>query len=162
MESRSKATLKKAVSEPKVVMIFNHGGKNIVWPPCILVKPGEKLTFKVAAPGSRIYFPEREIFNETGTRAVTAVGRGVMVNLGPTGTSLTVRPQGSLQKMASKTEEQVVNIPRVYPYSVYCSCGNDFAEGHSSPVLIIEPPDPSPMNTVVSEDFVRMYSARKK
>jgi len=159
---RPKARVKKANGKAKVVMVFNHAGRNMVWPPCILVKPGERVTFKVATPGSRIYFPEREIFDETGTRAMTAVGRGVMVNLGSKGTTLTARSERSLQRMASKAKQPVVNLPRVYPYSVYCSCGNDFAEGHSSPVMIIEPPDPSPMNTVVSEGVLGWYSAKKK
>jgi hypothetical protein len=145
-----------------VVMIFNHRGRNMVWPPCVLVKPGDEVIFKVAAPGSRLYFPEREVFKETCTRGMTAVGRGVMVNLGADGTALTVRSQGALQKMSGKAKKQEENLPRVYPYSVYCACGNDFAEGNSSPVLIIEPPDPPPMNTVVNEDLVRLYSPKKK
>jgi len=138
-----------------VVMVYNHRGKNMVWPPCVLVKPGETVTFKVAAPGSRVYFPEREVFKETGTRGMTAIGRGVMVNLGQDGTTLTVRPERSLRRMAGKAKQPAASLPRVYPYSVYCSCGNDFAEGNSSPILIIEPPDPSPMKTVVSEAFLR-------
>jgi len=128
----------------KVVMIFNHGGKNLVWPPCLLVKPGEKVTFKVANPGTRIYFPEREIFDETGSQSLSDTGRGTMLNLGSDGMTLTVRSQPDLQTLASQVSGSAsAQLPRVYPYSVYCSCGNDFAEGHSSPVMIIEPPEPS-------------------
>jgi len=128
----------------KVVMIFNHGGKNMVWPPCLLVKPGEKVAFKVANPGTRVYFPEREIFDQTGSQNLSETGRGTMLNLGSDGMTLTVRSQPDLQTLANRVSGSVgAQLPRVYPYSVYCSCGNDFAEGHSSPVMIIEPPDPA-------------------
>ncbi|MFZ1947034.1 MAG: hypothetical protein WAW06_05770 [bacterium] len=125
------------------VLIVSHGGKNLVWPPIVTVKPGETVIFKVVNTTAKVYFPECELFEETGTANLQGVGTGVVVALGASGGKLKVKSEQALEAVGSAASAVAggPRFPRAYPYAVYCSCGGDFAEGHSSPIMIVEPPD---------------------
>jgi hypothetical protein len=133
-----------------VVRIFSYGGKNVVWPPYVFVQPGEVVIFKPVNTEGTVYLPRPEIF-DVASAAVASTAGGIKLRVGGSSgvASIRIKSQGSAAVgSAVSTAVGIAPLvaspaPGVYPYSVYCKNANDFAEGNSSPVMIVEPPDPT-------------------
>ena len=108
------------------VTIFNYRGKNVVWPPYVVVTPKEEVVFKVVNTAATVFFPNRRIF-EKHEKAGAADG-GMVIRLTLEDPPITLKVKDGARLGA-------------YPFSVYCESGQDFAEGNSSPVMILEPPE---------------------
>jgi len=102
------------------VTIFSYRCKNVVWPPYVVVTPGDEIVFKAVNTTAMVFFPNGGIFEAHRS------GEAITLPVGGEQPKLKVRDGAS---------------PGLYPFSVYCENGPDFAEGNSSPVMIIEPPD---------------------
>ena len=134
------------------VRIISHGRKNIVWPPCVVVRQGETLTFKAINTEATVFLPKPELFEFEGNPRPSA-GEGMAASRGvfkvkdrPVAVKVKLRsaPAGVAPGGKEPAEDVRVacSLPTIYPYAVYCENGNDFAQGNSSPIMILEPPGP--------------------
>ncbi len=133
------------------VRIISFAGRNVVWPPYVVVKQGETVTFIAVNTEATVFLPKPELFElaETagpGVGEAKIMGRAVLkVKDKPVSVKVRSKPHrshpnaGIGQAGAGRLES--FPIPGIYPYAVYCENGNDFAEGNTSPIMIIEPPD---------------------
>jgi hypothetical protein len=150
------------------VMIIRRGDRAIVWPPYLAVEEGDYIKFTTVGVSAKIEFPVDLPFEpNSSTHSPTEEkpawdgvensqgGLEAIVRLDPN-TSKTVKlldshkstaladlrsPDGTLAKYG---ETMLYGNTQVYAYSVYCVEINDFAEGNSSPVVMIEPPQRPP------------------
>ncbi len=132
------------------VRIISHGSKNIVWPPCVIVKEGETVTFKAVNTEAKVFLPRPELFEfEDNPRpsggGSMAASRGVLkVKDRPVAVKVKLRSASAGVAPGGKEPPEEVRVasslPTIYPYAVYCENGNDFAEGNSAPFMVIEPP----------------------
>lgn len=126
-----------------VVVIMSYGGKTMVWPPCVVVRPGEEVVFKCLNTPAAVFLPKPEIFTVGAALASTSTAAGVTMSLSSNQAVGKLKVKGETISVGGKTTYAPGSAaPGVYPYSAYCKSPNDFAEGNSSPVIIIEPPDP--------------------
>jgi hypothetical protein len=124
-----------------VVRIFSYGGKNVVWPPYVFVQPGEVVVFKPVNTEGTVYLPRPEIFEVASAAQVASTAGGIKLRLGGSSGVASIRIKSQVSAAAGAAPLAASPAPGVYPYSVYCKNANDFAEGNSSPVMIIEPPE---------------------
>jgi hypothetical protein len=150
------------------VMIVRRGDRAIVWPPYLAVEEGDYITFTTVGVSAKIEFPVDLPFEpnssthspteeKPGWEGVENSHGGVeaILRLNPD-SSMTVKlkdhekstalaefrsPDGALTKYA---DTMLFGNTQVYAYSVFCLEINDFAEGNSSPVMMIEPPERPP------------------
>jgi hypothetical protein len=95
-----------------------RGHAEVVEPGSVVAKKNDTITFKAHESDTKIWFPKmEEIFGETNPFAVLS------------------------NKSVEKTIIKVVTKRETFPYAVYCSLSNDFAEGNSAPRIIIDPPN---------------------
>jgi hypothetical protein len=126
------------------VVIMSYRGKNVVWPPYVVVKPGEDIIFKTVGTSAKVFLAKPEAFNSVKATGLDAGTVGQTITVGTHGVRIRVKGEPSFASAAAAVEGSL-NLPYgVYPYAAYCGTPNDFAEGNSSPVILIEPPDPDP------------------
>jgi hypothetical protein len=128
------------VNKTEAVHIISYAGKNIVWPPVIVLDGGDTIRFRAVNTDATVFFKgalsfegmqnDEEILKVPKKHVLAMKVKPKVLKKGPAGG---LKPEG--------TEA----VAGVYPYSVFCSEGNDFAEGNSSPVMILEPPDDDPL-----------------
>ena len=151
------------------VMIVKRGDRAMVWPPYLTVTEGDYITFATIGVSAKIEFPldlpfepdgsthdpteEKPKWNgvensQGGLEAIIRVGQNSSVtvklkeNAKSTATAELRAPDGALKTYA---ETMLFGNTQVYAYSVFCVEINDFAEGNSSPVIMIEPPQRPPV-----------------
>ncbi len=134
------------------VRIISYRGRNVVWPPYVIVKLGETIVFKAVNTEATVFLPKPELFefeNDTGQKGEKgAPARKGVVKVKDKPVSVKVRRKPQSRKLAEGHDQATPveksyepSVPGIYPYAVYCKTGNDFAEGNTSPIMIIEPPD---------------------
>jgi hypothetical protein len=148
------------------VYIIRRGEKAIVWPPYVNAHEGDYITFKTLGVSAKIEFPFDEPFEadsspthynptpdkpswigvenaQGGLEAIVRVGVGkqVRVKLKDEGKSEALKKLRVDRVMGEAGENMAHGNVQVYSYSVFCPEINDFAEGNSSPVIMIEPPE---------------------
>ncbi|MFC1800069.1 hypothetical protein ACFL2Z_04055 [Candidatus Eisenbacteria bacterium] len=150
----------------KEVFIIRRGDEAIVWPPVLIAEADDYITFKTLGVSARIEFPFDGPFEpNNSTHQPTAEKPGwIGVENLPNGVEAGIRvgmdltttvklkaddksnalgelrdPDGVFGKSG---ESMVKGNIQVYTYSVFCVEINDHAIGNSSPVIMIEPPQP--------------------
>ena len=116
-----------------VVKISKLGDRWIVRPARVYVAPGDDVIFATEGTAVTICIPKAELFEipeagaTLGKMLTFEIGRGA---------------HGSIKikngKVAAELKRETKRIK--CPYAVYCRDGDDFAEGASSPVMIIDNP----------------------
>lgn len=109
------------------IRVFVHGGKGRVEPGHLVVKPHDTLEFVTINTDASFFFPDPGV--------VAAVRKGVNPRFG----DLKLKPAKTSAPMVF---EVIKETGGVHPFAVFCAATNDFAEGHSSPMMIIDDPDP--------------------
>jgi hypothetical protein len=136
------------------VTIFKHGGVTRVWPPYVVVKAGDSVSFRAIGTSAMLVFPHAAAFNtaqmDPGEYEKPEVGSEILIRVGMDKPVQAVT-QSSKDKMdlgglRSRWQGSAVTADncQIYAYSVFCGELNDLAQGQSSPVMIIEPPDDRP------------------
>jgi hypothetical protein len=129
------------------VNIFNVGGKNVVWPPYLLVKEGEEIVFRAINTSATILLPRPAVLLDENGEVETQTSEGVLFQIAEGERKrFRARKRDTKFKKWLKDKKLTSDYPMrgAYPYSVFCEKSADFAEGNSSPVMIFEPPDPPP------------------
>jgi hypothetical protein len=150
----------------KEVFIIRRGDKAIVWPPVLIAEEGDYITFKTMGVSAKIEFPfdgpfepNKSTHHPTETNPAwdgvenlqSGVEATVRVQMDSTTTVKLLESDkstalGELRNTSGvfgdKGENMVYGNVQIYSYAVYCLEINDFAEGNSSPVIMIEPPQP--------------------
>jgi hypothetical protein len=130
----------------KTVRIINTGGKNIVWPPCVVLTPGDDLEIYAVNTDATVTVPMPAWFDNLDADFETNTEKGVSFRLNKgKSKKFKVRKKADLEKLpGGKALAKKHGLPKTFPYAVYCDEGNDFAVGFSSPVMLIEPPNGRP------------------
>jgi hypothetical protein len=141
------------IQEHKVT-VFAHAGVAKVWPPYIVVKAGDSVKFSAVGTSATIIFPHKGAFDTDKMDAndfeEQAGGWEILLRLTTDGSAVAVTQADELKMdldgLRSRSHSTAVTEKnyQVYAYSVYCGEVNDLAQGQSSPVMIIEPPDDRP------------------
>jgi len=137
--SKPEAKKKDSAARTVTVSIINYGGKSLTWPPVAIVDGGDTIRFHAVNTDATVFIQsalsfegmekDKELF-DLPIRHILDVK--VKPNVKPDKASADLSPEG---------EDALAGV---HPYSVYCAGGNDFAEGNSNPVIIIEPPEDWP------------------
>jgi hypothetical protein len=140
-------------SQEHRVTIFTHGGVGKVWPPYLVVKAGDSVVFKTVGTSVTIIFPHAQAFDPGGSEPdnfeVSSNGSALLrIDVDDSGRVLTQADMDKvdLKGLGERTRGSTVTDLgyQIYAYSVYCDSVNDMAQGQSSPVMIIEPPEDRP------------------
>ena len=134
-------------SQERHVNILSAGGKNVVWPPYLVVKEGETVVFRAVNTSATIHLPKPAVLVDDTGNIDTQTTEGIVFQVGAgTRKRFKARKRDTKFKNWLKAKKLTKEYPirGAYAYSVYCQEGGDFAEGNSSPVMILEPPDPPP------------------
>ncbi len=148
------------------VFILRRGDKAVVSPAVLMVSRGDYLTFTTLGVSAKIEFPFDEPFEKDGSghqptvekprwtgveNAQGGIEAIVRVDLDSTKT-IKLKVEGNSKALAEirdpngvfkgRAENMVYGNVEVYTYSVFCVEINDHAVGNSSPVIMIEPPQP--------------------
>jgi hypothetical protein len=135
------------------VNIFSVGGKNVVWPPYLLLKWGETVVFRAVNTPVTMHLPMPALLGHWPEKNEETIATlktdGIMFKI-PAGGLKRFRVRD--RKFDKKLKKWIKDnkLSRAYPtrtvcaYSAFCEEVGDFAEGNSSPVMILEPPDPPP------------------
>jgi len=150
----------------KEVFILRRGDKAVVWPPLLVVEEGDYITFTALGVSAKIEFPFDEPFEaNASTHSPSAdkpgwsgvenmpAGLEAVVRVGAdSATTIKVKDAGKSAALGELRDpdgafkgsgaSMVFGNVQVYTYSVFCVEINDHAEGNSSPVIMIEPPQP--------------------
>jgi hypothetical protein len=155
-----------SITNWKEVFIIRRGDKAIVWPPVLVAEEDDYITFKTLGVSAKIDFPFDEPFEpeksshqptieKPGWDGVENLQSGfeasIRVGLDST-TTVKLKAEGKsnalgeLRNASGALKENGANMVKgnvqIYTYSVFCAEINDHAEGNSSPVIMIEPPQP--------------------
>ncbi len=115
------------MANTKTVKIFCEKSKGIVHPSPLFVTCEDSIEFKAINTAVTIFFPKEELFVE----------ENPYIKLDPQQEKY--RRVGKVTLKNKKALESLdFEIPGAYTYAVYCENMNDFAEGNSSPSMIIE------------------------
>ena len=134
------------------VNIFSVGGKNVVWPPYLFVKEDEAVCIRAVNTSVTILLPKPAVLWDPAEKLEMMSNEGVLFQIPAGGCKWFVardRKKDTKFTRWLKTKKLTKEYPvrGAYPYSVYCDKGGDFAEGNSSPVMLVEPPPgPPPRN----------------
>jgi len=133
------ATKVPKVKKTAVVHIISYPGKNIVWPPVVVLDGGDTVQFRAVGTDATIFLQGALSFEGmTEASELFKVPKKHMLEV-------TVKPLVVTEKpFEGLTPGGTEAVAGIYPYSVFCSEGRDFAEGNSTPVMIIEPPEDDP------------------
>lgn len=119
------------------VRIIHYGGKSVVVPGYVIVKPGDTVEFKTIGDSVTVIIPDKDVSEE----------RADTFDIGPGKTNdlLVMKTAYDQAKQKSEADRQkfwreTKKLPRVVPYVVYSHKARDFAEGGSVPVLLIDEP----------------------
>ncbi len=156
--------------KPKVhtVVIVRRGNRAIVWPPYLLATATDFIRFRALGVSAKIEFPLDLAFEAdpsppdyhptadapawTGVENLPG-GLEAVVRVAENGDTVVKlakqdRAVSELSTAGGSFAERAVNLVsgdvQIYAYSVFCLEINDFAEGNSSPVIMIEPPPRDP------------------
>jgi hypothetical protein len=135
---KQKPVAKKRVRTPKTVdvLVASLKKKNIVWPPVVVLDGGDTVRFQAVNTDATIFLEGALSFE--GMTQQSEVFRVPKKRI----LEITVKPDVVAQEPSGGlTAEGAEAVAGAYPYSVFCSEGCDFAEGNSSPVMLIEPPE---------------------
>lgn len=134
------------MAQKQTVRVFHSEGKNIVWPPCVALKEGDELEIYAVNTSSTVKLPMPAWLNDDTGQLATATDTAVSFKLAGGGRKkFKVRTKKELEGLkGGKALAEKHNLPRVFPYEVYCDEGKDYARGFSSPVMLIEPPNGGP------------------
>jgi hypothetical protein len=131
----------------KEVLIITVNGKNVVWPPYLVVKKLDSVVFRGVNTSATVVLPKPGLFEEEEPEETKSglAGLSFRVDKGKK-KRIKVRKNAQLRDFPGRIKETANDypVPGIYPYAVYCEDGNDFAVGNSSPVIIIEPPEERP------------------
>jgi hypothetical protein len=108
------------MNSSQIVKIYCDKSKGNVVPSPIFLKQGESFQFLSVNSNVTLFFPNLSIFDK-GHEVIRLVPRD----------SVTV-------KITSQIDPAILERSRYFPYAVFCDNANDFAEGNSSPSMIIE------------------------
>jgi hypothetical protein len=149
------------VAQERHVNIFSTGGKNVVWPPYLLVKEGEVVVIRAINTPVTIHLPRPAVLKHS-----PGAGEEIIDTLTDVGLMIEI-PEGKLVRFKArerkfdkkftgwlKSKSRSREYPKrgIYAYSAFCKKQGDFAEGNSSPVMIFEPPDPPPSKRKPGEE----------
>jgi len=136
---KPEAKKKEEESKTVTVNVLCYNGKNIVWPPVAVVDGGDTVRFHAVNTDATIFIQSALSFEgmESDKELFELPKRHTL--------DLKVKPNVKADKSSAdlSTEGQDA-VGGVYPYSVYCKDANDFAEGNSNPMILIEPPEDVP------------------
>jgi len=151
-------------SVPKVnkVMIVKRGNRAVVWPPYLAVTEGDYITFSAVGVSAKIEFPLNLAFEadgsthspteenpawsgvenvQGGTEAIVRINKSSSYTVKLTdGKDAKTELRSADSMFAESAENMLTGETQIYSYSVFCKEINDFAEGNSSPVIMIDPP----------------------
>jgi hypothetical protein len=135
VSNRPVAKKKSKSKKTETVYILSYSGKNIVWPPVVVLDGDDTVEFHAVNTEATVFLKGALSFQGMAKRAeLLEVPQRHILALKVKPNVRRKNPPGGL------TPEGTEALAGVYPYSVYCDEGNDFAEGNSSPIMIIEPP----------------------
>ena len=98
--------------------------KRVVRPGRLRVRRGDRVSFRATDTSLTIWIPNcKELFG-IGKRLVFDVKKGA----------------GSKSFKVAQTAK----VGKEYPYAIYCTGDNEFAEARSAPIIIIDPPPKGP------------------
>ena len=127
------------VKKTETVYIISYSGKNIVWPPVIVLDGGDAVKFRAVNTDAAVFFKGALSFEGMqNDEEILKVPKKHVLAMKVKPKVLKEKPPGGLKPEGKEA------VAGIYPYSVFCSEGNDFAEGNSSPVMILEPPEDDP------------------
>ena len=155
-----------SISNWKEVFIIRRGDKAIVWPPVLVAEEGDYINFTAVGVSAKIELPFDGPFEaDSSTHQPSAEkpawvgvenlqsGVEASIRVGvDSSTTIKLKDQTKSNALADlrdpdgyfagKTDCMVYGNVQLYTYSVYCVEINDHAIGNSSPVIMIEPPQP--------------------
>jgi hypothetical protein len=139
VKDKPKAEKMPRASKTEVVHIISYPGKNIVWPPVVVLDGGDTVQFRAVGTDATIFLQNALSFEGmTEKTELFKVPKKYVLEI-------KVKPDVvASDPLEGLTPGGTEAVAGVYPYSVYCSKGHDFAIGNSSPVMIIEPPEDDP------------------
>jgi len=115
------------MANPKTVKIFCEKYQGIVHPSPLFVTCEDSIEFKAINTALTIFFPKEKLFVDEKPYMKLDPQQEKYPRVG----KVTLKNKKALENLNFK-------IPGSYPYAVYCENMNDFAEGNSSPSMIIE------------------------
>jgi plastocyanin len=119
------------------VMLIHEEGKSVVVPATVKVEPGDTVEFIVLGDSVAVFFPHRDFFDQ-GQNTFEA-GEKTRGKLEVMHKQLGAAPPDRGEAWQEYWKD--LGLPRELHYAVYSYRAHDFAEGHSSPVMLIEPPE---------------------
>lgn len=132
---------KKKDKEVKMVTvkILSYGGRSIVWPPVVVVDGEDTIRFHAVNTDATIFLESAFCFEEMeNERELFALHKRHVLDI-------KVKPNIKADKASADLRATGRDaVGGIHPYSVYCTESNDFAEGQSAPVIMIEPPEDKP------------------
>jgi hypothetical protein len=137
--SKPEAEKKAAEAKTVTVSIINYGGKSVVWPPVAIVDGGDTIRFHAVNTNATVFIQTAFSFEgmEKDKELLDLPIRHVL--------DVKVKPNVKSDKASADLSAGGEDaLGGVHPYSVYCAGGNDFAEGNSNPMILIEPPEDWP------------------
>ena len=94
-----------------------------VLPPLLYLHQGDSVVFSTKRTKAVFYIPNGTILFKMEPDSEEIIDDGLIINV--------EAGQSSPSYIVKEKEGE-------FPYAVYCSAGNDFAEGYSSPKMIVE------------------------
>jgi hypothetical protein len=123
----------------EVVYIVSYSGKNLVWPPVVVLDGGDTVRFRAVNTDATIFIEDALSFEGMTERSeLFKVPKKHVLDVKVKPEVIATEPPDGM------TAEGTQALAGIYPYSVFCSEGREFAEGNSTPVMLIEPPEDDP------------------
>lgn len=136
---RPKAEKKRKRAKTVTVNIINYAGKSVVWPPVAIVDGGDTVRFHAVNTSATVFIQSGLSFEGVeNDRELFELPKRHILNM-------KVKPKVKSDRASADLRAGGQDaLAGVHPYSVYCAEGNDFAEGNSYPMILIEPPEDQP------------------
>lgn len=126
----------------KYVRIVRRKEGRFVVPAYVVASPGDTIEFRIMGhdAAATVFIPEavvsggqKRVYDvEAGKPAHVEVMRDVLEEIQGK------RSRGEMTEKDVKKHWKSIGVPGEFPYAVYCHDVRDFAEGGSSPVMIVE------------------------
>jgi plastocyanin len=124
------------------VRIVRRKEGRFVVPAYVVANPGDTIEFKIMGHDATatVFIPDAVVSD--GKKRVYDVAPGnpayVEVMVGELRKIQDARSKGDMTEKQAKQHWKDIGVPGEFPYAVYCHDVRDFAEGGSSPVMIVE------------------------
>lgn len=146
---KTRAVARRRPPKTVEVTIFCTTEKSVVWPPYAIVAEGDTVIFRAVNTAAQVSLPKPALLEDVTESVIskidTTLGEVASFRIKKKGKRrFKIRGKGDLGSIIAPEIVRGYDLPGAYPYSVYCEERGEYAEGGSSPVMLIEPPDKGP------------------